>query len=320
MTHAPRALLFIGTKSLAPCQSILYFSTMIESRFGLTRRAVLGAAGLLVPSAAWAANQGYDAPGRAFAEMESRLGLRIGVAALDTGSGKSVFYREAERFLMCSTFKMLLVATVLSRVDRGREQLNRLVRYQKSDVLDYAPVTSKNVARGMSVRELCAAAITFSDNTAANLLLAAIGGPQSVMEFARGLGDGTTRLDRTEPTLNIVSGDLDTTTPAATLADLKDIALGETLSPASRKILTDLMIACETGLTRLRGGLPPGWKAGDKTGSGGQGELNDLAIVWPSGNRAPILVCAYTVHNDDNNPAHQRALADISRAIAARFM
>jgi beta-lactamase class A len=291
---------------------------MNESNFKLTRRSLLGASALLLPGAALAAEERYDVSGRSIAEMEKRLGLRIGVAALDTGNGNSIFYRENERALMCSTFKLMLVAATLERVDAGQEQLDRVIHYQKSDLLDYAPETSKNLARGMSVKALCAAAITLSDNTAANLLFTGVGGPEGLTRFARDLGDSRTRFDRVETALNIPDGEKDTTMPSAMLADLRDILLADTLSASSRKQLTDWMIACSTGLTRLRAGLPQGWRAGDKTGSGND-QLNDVAILWPPGNRAPVLVCAYTAGNKPNDAGHQRALADIGKIVSDRF-
>ena len=130
-----------------------------------------------------------------------------------------------------------------------------MIRYQKSDLLEYAPETTKNLARGMSVRALCTAAITLSDNTAANLLFTGVEGPAGLTNFARKLDDSRTRFDRTEGALNVVDGERDTTMPSAMLANLKDILLGDILSAGSRKQLTDWMIACSTGLTRLRAGL-----------------------------------------------------------------
>ncbi|MBN9554066.1 MAG: class A beta-lactamase [Alphaproteobacteria bacterium] len=288
---------------------------MGESNPAPTRRAMLGVSALLLSTPLHAADEGYNASGRSLAAMEKRLGLRIGVAALDTGNGNSIFYRESERFLMCSTFKVMLVAAVLTRVDAGKERLERVIRYQKSDLLEYAPETSKNLARGMSVGALCAATVTLSDNTAANLLFADIGGPPGLTSFARDLGDSRTRFDRTEGALNVPDGERDTTVPSAMLANLRDILLGDTLSSASRKQLTDWM----TGLSRLRAGLPAGWKAGDKTGSGAAGALNDIAILWPPAGRAPVLVCAYTDGNRAGDAPQDRALAEIGGIVAARF-
>ena len=292
---------------------------MGETRPGLTRRAMLGAAGLLLSAPALAADESYDTAGRRLIALEKQLALRINVAALDTGSGNSIFYRESERVLMCSTFKLMLVAATLARVDSKDENLDRVIHYQKSDLLDYAPETAKNLARGMSVRELCAAAVTLSDNTAANLLFAGVGGPAGLTRYVRALGDSRTRFDRMESALNTPDGELDTTTPSAMLANLKSLLLDDSLSVSSRQLLTDWMIGCTTGLTRLRAGLPAGWRAGDKTGSGGIGQLNDIAILWPPGNRKPVLVCAYTQGNKPGDAAADGALADIGKMIAERF-
>src|SRR6267378_7459582 len=169
--------------------------------------------------------------------IEERTGARIGVAALDTGSGKRLDYRSEERFPMCSTFKFLAAVAVLKRVDGGQEKLDRFVSYGAKDILEYAPVTKAHLKDGgMPLGALCAAAIEQSDNTAGNLLLDAIGGPVGLTNFARAIGDKVTRLDRKEPELNTAGpGDeRDTTTPAAMLADMLQLVLGNTLSPSSR--------------------------------------------------------------------------------------
>lgn len=162
---------------------------------------------------------------------------RLGVAMLDTGSGLSLGWRQDERFPMASTFKLLLAAWMLERVDRGQEALDRRVHFDASALVAYSPVTEKRVGdAGITVGELCEGTVTLSDNTAANLLLARHGGPQGFTAFVRGLGDTVTRLDRTEPTLNeAIAGDpRDTTTPQAMLQSLRKVALGDALSPASR--------------------------------------------------------------------------------------
>src|SRR6266487_4836041 len=157
------------------------------------------------------------------AAIEARLGGRMGVAALDTGSGKRLDYRSEERFPMCSTFKFLAAAAVLKRVDEKQDQLDRFIRYAAKDILEHAPVTKAHlVDGGMTLGALCAAAIEQSDNTAGNLLLDAIGGPAGLTNFARDLGDRVTRLDRKEPELNsaIPGDERDTTTPASMLGDI----------------------------------------------------------------------------------------------------
>ena len=171
------------------------------------------------------------------ATIEKRAGGRLGVAVLDTGSGARLLHRADERFPMCSTFKLLASAAVLKRVDAGEEALDRFIHYGHADLLEYAPVTKAHLASGgMTLGELCSAAIDWSDNTAANLILQAIGGPAGFTEFARSIGDSVTRLDRDEPTLNTaVPGDpRDTTSPLAMARDLQTVLLGTVLSDASR--------------------------------------------------------------------------------------
>src|SRR5437899_7104736 len=183
---------------------------------------------LLTFRAARAVGGENDAVAR-IAAIEARIGSRIGVAALDTTNSKQVDYRADERFPMCSTFKFLAAAAVLKRVDEKKEKLERFVPYDAKDILEYAPVTKEHLKEGgMSLGALCAAAIEQSDNTAANLLLDAIGGPAGLTNFARNVGDQVTRLDRKEPELNsgIAADERDTTTPAAMLADMLQLLLG----------------------------------------------------------------------------------------------
>ena len=249
--------------------------------------------------------------------LEHRLHGRIGVAAVDTGTGHRLEYRAQTRFAMCSTFKVLLVGKVLARVDQGECRLDQPLAFGPGDLLAWAPVTRRRVGEGsMPVADLCAAALETSDNTAANLLIRASGGPPAVTAFARTLGDPTTRLDRLEPALNeALPGDpRDTTTPEAMLGTLRALLLGPALQPASRARLEAWMRACTTGRDALRVALPADWVAGDKTGSGGRGTTNDLAILRPPG-RAPILVAAYLTGTEAPPEARTAALAEVGRIV-----
>ncbi|KQX99419.1 class A beta-lactamase [Rhodanobacter sp. Root480] len=287
-------------------------------RRDLLKGTLMGAFALaLRPGFAWAAS--VDDATAQFTELERKHGGRLGVSILDTQSGRRIQHRAGERFLMCSTFKWLAAAAVLARVDSGRERLDRRVVYGKDVLLDYAPVTSKHVgAPGLSVAELCAAAVTLSDNTAANLLLASMGGPTAITAFARSLGDETTRLDRIEPELNLGSpGDIrDTTTPDAMLADLHRVLLGNRLSAGSRDLLLQWLRGCITGLDAIRAGLPANWTASDKTGSGSQGETNDVAIIWPP-RRKPLLVSAYYAGSHAEPAERKAVLAAVGRIAAS---
>ncbi|WP_043484164.1 class A beta-lactamase [Geothrix fermentans] len=261
-----------------------------------------------------------SAPAR-LAALEARAGGRLGVAALDTGTGRRIAHRGEERFPMCSTFKVLLAGAVLARVEKGQERLDRPIAYTKSDLLEYAPVAAARLAEGrMTVEALCAAAVEASDNTAANLLLQALGGPGEVTAFARGLGDPVTRLDRTEPTLNTaLPGDpRDTTTPAAMVESLKAMLLGGGLEPDSCQRLEGWMRGSLTGGDRLRAGLPATWTIGDKTGTGDRGTVNDVAILRPPG-RAPILVAAYYTGSRAPLKDRNAVLAEVGRIVAAAF-
>jgi beta-lactamase class A len=220
---------------------------------------------------------------------------------------------------MCSTFKWLAAAFVLARVDRGEERRDRRVIFSKADLVPYSPVTGERTGPpGMTLEELCHAAVTVSDNTAANLLLASFGGPSGLTEYARSLGDEVTRLDRTEVELNEATpGDpRDTTTPAAMTRNVRRLVLGDALSAASRAKLTDWLVGNTTGDSRLRAGFPKGWRIGDKTGSGNHGVTNDVAIAWPP-ERQPIIVSAYYAESPANGDARNAVLAEVARIVAA---
>jgi beta-lactamase class A len=255
---------------------------------------------------------------RSIAEIEARVGGRVGVFALDTGTGRQLAYQPDERFAMCSTFKWALAAAVLARVDRAELSLPERVAYGQADLLEHAPATREHVAEGsMTVDALMRAAVTVSDNTAANLLLAKIGGPAGFTRFVRSLGDPVTRLDRHEVTLNTNDppGDpRDTTSPRAMVGLMRRVLCGDVLSPAGRERLLGWLRACETGRNRLRAGLPQGWIVGDKTGSGGHCAVNDVAIAWPPG-RAPILVAAYMSDGEAGLEALGAAHADVGRLV-----
>lgn len=284
----------------------------------MTRAAMLAGAAAMGKSLARAEAKEFAELQPMLASIEEVSGGRLGVAVLDTASGQRFGYRADECFPMCSTFKTLLVGAVLRRVDEGKEQLDRTVHYTRRDVLEYAPVTRLHVASGMKVADLCEAAITLSDNTAANLLLKIIGGPAVVTAFARNLGDSVTRLDRNEPTLNTaIPGDpRDTSTPMWMLRDLQKLALGNALSPYSRGKLLTWLLACKTSADKLRAGFPAGWKVGDKTGSGERGTSNDLAVVWPE-RRAPLLVSVYLTCATVDRKHQSAAISAVGRAMAA---
>jgi beta-lactamase class A len=285
-------------------------------RRSLLKGALIGASAVaLRPSFLLAADAG-NAKAK-LAALERQHGGRLGVAILDTGTGQRVGYRDNERFLLCSTFKLLLVAAVLGRVDQGKEQLDRRLMFGKEALLEYAPITSKHVGPpGMTIAELCEAAIALSDNTAANVLLAHLGGPAVVTAYARQLGDTVTRLDRIEPELNRPSADgmSDTTTPGAMLQDLQKLTLGSVLHEASRQQLLVWLGETSTGKKLLRAGVPAAWRVGEKTGSGAT-QRNDVAIMWPP-HRKPLLISAYYDNAGIDDDQRAAVLAEVGHIVA----
>jgi beta-lactamase class A len=259
------------------------------------------------------------------ASIERESGGFLGVAVINTADGSTVLYRAHQRFPMCSTFKLLAVAEVLARVDVGREHLARHVSFTEADLQKYAPVAQANLKTGfMKVEAMCQAAIEQSDNTAVNLLLRSMGGPKSVTHFCRSMGDEVTRLDRQEPDLNygFPRDQRDTTTPLAMATDARMLLLRTNLSSASRNLLTGWLLQSTTGAATLRAGLPPDWRVGDKTGSGGatnrngaNNTRNDVAIAWPPG-KPPMIVSAYLT-GCTLNAAHRDAiLAKVARLVS----
>ncbi len=290
-----------------------------------SRRSFLGAlavAAIALPArAASPAEERLALANKRLAEIEAREGGRLGVFVRDTGAGATIERRADERFPMCSTFKLLTAAAVLRRVDQGAERLDRTIAYGPSDLLEYAPIAKTHVAEGgMSVANLCAAAIDWSDNTAANLLLHTIGGPAGFTAFARSLGDEVTRLDRNEPTLNeSLPGDpRDTTSPRAMAADMQKVLLSDALSDSSRRQLQRWLIGDKVGDKRLRAGLPPSWRIGDKTGTGEHGSTNAVAILWPP-DRAPLIATVYYTESSAPMDARNAIHKEIGALIAETF-
>ena len=263
-------------------------------------------------------SQFTDDADKQLADLEKKTGGRLGVSVLDTETNISLGYREAERFALCSTYKALAVGFVLARVDQGVEKLDRRVTYGKDVVVTYSPETEKHAGTdGMTIAELCGAAIMLSDNTAGNLLLDSFGGPAALTAWLRTTGDTETRLDRKEPDVNqaIKDDPRDTTTPDSMLDTIGLLTLGNTLSETSRDQLTNWLANNTTGNARLRAGLPKEWKVGDKTGTGQNGSYADVAVISPT-DRGPILVTTYV--GEATAPAKdvEAVFAEVGKIIA----
>ncbi|TXI06751.1 MAG: class A beta-lactamase [Rhizobium sp.] len=251
------------------------------------------------------------------ADLEKKTGGRLGVSVLDTETNISLGHREEERFPLCSTYKALAAGFVLARVDQGTEKLDRRVTYGKDKVVTYSPETEKHAdADGMTVAQLCGAAITLSDNTAGNLLLESFGGPAALTAWLRTTGDTETRLDRNEPDVNQAVKDdpRDTTTPDAMLDTIGLLTLGNTLSETSRDQLVNWLVGNTTGDNRLRAGLPKEWKVGDKTGTGNNGSYADIAVIWPP-ERGPVLVTTFVAEATAPAKDVEAVFAEVGRIV-----
>jgi len=222
-------------------------------------------------------------------ELERKFDARLGLYALDTNSGRTIAHRAGERFAFCSTFKGLAAAAVLQR--NPMTHLDTVVTYTESDLMKSSAITKQHVATGMKIRDLCDAAVRFSDGTAGNLLLRDLGGPAELTKYLKTLGDNETRMDRVEPGITEATpGDpRDTTTPKAIGTDYQRLVLEDGLPADKRAFLTDLLERAVTGAKRIRAGVPQGWRVAGKTGTGDYGTLNDIGVVWPP-NRKPLVI------------------------------
>lgn len=291
---------------------------LTKRQFGL---AVLGTAGSMALSGIICARAGDDRKGRLeqeLARIEGESRGRLGVAVLDTQTGFHADLHGSDQFPMCSTFKFLAATAVLKRIERGQSGLDKLIKFEAKDVVANSPVTKEHVESGMTLGDLCEAALTQSDNTAGNMLLREIDGPSGLTAFARSMGDRVTRLDRWEVELNeAVPGDArDTTTPVSMLNNLKQAVLGEQLSEQSRRKLTAWMLANKTGDTRLRAGLPHDWKVADKTGAGERGTTNDIGVFWPPEHK-PVLLTVYLTGSQASAEERNTTIADVARTVAS---
>lgn len=255
---------------------------------------------------------------RAFADLERRHHATLGVTAVDTGTGRTVSWRAGTRFPFASTNKAFIAAALLDRT--SRTDLDVVVHYTRADLLAYAPVTSRFVDTGMTVRELLDAALRFSDNTAANLLVQRLGGPAAVQAWLRAHGDRVTRVDRIEPDLNEARpGDpRDTTTPEQSAQDVRGVVLGPDLEVEDRTLLRDLMLGCTTGDGTVRSGVDPAWPVADKTGTGEYGVRDDIAVVYPAG-RAPLVVVVLTRQDSPDATPDDALVAAATREAVARL-
>jgi beta-lactamase class A len=285
----------------------------------IDRRALLSAGLAFAASAA----VGRPDPAAGFMDLRARLGsgARLGLAAIDAGSGRRILFDAESRYAMASTFKLALAAMVLANVDQGRLSLAGKLNVRREDLLGYAPVVHvAGAGARLSIERLCAAIVEVSDNGAANMLLRRVGGPKAMTGFFRRCGDRITRLDRIEPELNSnLPGDKrDTTTPLAMAQSMQAFLTGNPLSIQSKQRLVQWLVRSSRGLDRLRAGLPPRWRVGSKAGTGARGAMNDLAIAWPPG-KPPILIACYLDSPHSTDDVRAAVHREVARRIAAAF-
>lgn len=261
-------------------------------------------------SATRSAPASVDPP--ALAELERREGTRIGVFALDTGSGRVVEHRADERFPFASTMKALAAGVALRRASATK--LARVIAIEPSDVVRWSPVVNDHVGMGLSLQSLVNATLRWSDNAAVNLIVEELGGLERFERELRALGDRTTSIDRPEPDLNeAVPGDVrDTTTPRAMAHGLRRLLLGDVLTPRRRELMRAMMLANTTGDRTIRAGVPRSWTVADKTGTGGYGTRNDVAVAWPPRGE-PMVLAVYTTHDSADAQPNDDLVASATR-------
>jgi beta-lactamase class A len=297
---------------------------MLSRRTFITTQAMLGALSG-VPSYVRASLNRPDVV-RKLRALE-RGQARLGVCFLNTVTGEIAGSRLEERFAMCSTFKLPLVAAFFREADNGKIDLNEEIAYSKRDLLPWAPVTGKHVREGkLSILKLAQAAQELSDGVAANLLVKRLGGPAQVTKKFAEMGDDISRLDRYEPDLGLVlSGDhRDTTSPLAMAQLVNRITTGSVLSALSRERLLKWMEDTGTGARRLRAGLPASWRTGNKTGTGRTegttNKCNDIAITFPP-TKNPVIIAAFYDSGEYTaqvETRHEAVLAEVGK-IAAQW-
>ncbi len=256
------------------------------------------------------------------AKLEATSGNILGVAAIDMNTHQRIDYHATTRFPMGCTSKVVAVAAILQKSAGNTAYLQHTVHYRENDILDWAPITKQHVADGMTIAQLCAAAISFSDNTAMNLLVKQLGGLQAINAFARSIGDHAFQLDHGWPQeawSNIFTAQ-DSSTPAAMQDTLQKLVFGNVLLPSARAQLKTWLIQNTTGNTRIRAGVPDTWVVGDKTGTGFEyGTANDIAIIWPPHCAAPLILAIYTTSTRKDAPKREDLIRSATRLLVHDF-
>lgn len=276
----------------------------------------------------------------------------VGVAAWRTdGRGPKVLINADQPFPMGSTFKVAVAGAVLARVDAGQLSLDQLVPVPWGAMVESEGLaeTFKHPGVSVSVKNLLELMLTVSDNTAADMMTNLAGGPAAVTAWVRRQGVEGLRVDRdtsgllrdffhigpgpfpdalaaavkADPGLEDRSSKLnpqfdddprDTSTPRAMSTLIQRILTGQALSPASTKLITEIMERNTTGKARIRGRLPAGVTVAEKTGTIGA-SLNDAGMISLPGNGGKVMVTVFIRKSTKPFEDRELAIADISRAL-----
>jgi beta-lactamase class A len=251
-------------------------------------------------------------------QVEIKNHVEIGLSAIETCNNTQINYHANNRFPMDSTSKLMTVAAILKKSESNPLLLNQKIFFTMNDVKKsgYAPITVKHIQSGMTVSDLCAVALEYSDNAAVNQLMKILGGPVSVTQFARSIGDEKYLLVRWEPALNsaIPSDKRDTTTPLAMANSVQKLVLGDALNHSQRKLIQNWLTHCKTGNNRIRSGVPKNAIVADKTGTGGYGSIGDVGVVWRK-DASPVVLGIYVRNNQKNAHTSDKVIAQVTQIV-----
>ncbi|MER1961503.1 class A beta-lactamase [Proteus vulgaris] len=292
---------------------------MFKTTYRQTAVIVVSLISLLVSPMLWAKTNSTIE--EQLSTLEKNSQGRLGVALINTKDNSQITYRGDERFAMASTSKVMAVAAVLKESEKQAGLLDKHMTIKKTDLVTYSPITEKHLATGMTLAQLSAATLQYSDNTAMNKILDYLGGPSKVTQFARSINDVTYRLDRKETELNTaIHGDpRDTTSPLAMATSLQLLTLGDALGQYQRQQLITWLKGNTTGDQSIKAGLPNNWVVGDKTGSGDYGTTNDIAIIWPE-NQAPLILVVYFTQQKQNAKPRKDIIVKATEIVTKEYI
>lgn len=251
--------------------------------------------------------------------LEKKFNGKIGVYAIDTNNNQIIAYRANERFPIQSTMKLIAVAALFKQSNSDKNLLQEKIIYTKKDLIYWHPITGTNVDKGMSLEALAEAAMSYSDNTAANLIIKKLGGPAAITNFAHSIGNQTFNIEHYEGSLNSNPASLqDTSTPKDMAISVEKLMLDSLLTRTQKAELTIWMQNNTTGYKRIRAGVPIGWTVADKTGSGDYGIANDIGILW-SPLCKPIVLAIYTIQSQQNAKSRDDIVASTTSIILDEF-